>query len=123
MLTFAVSKPAYSQWIHISDLTDLSATLWFQLFDNKGCNYQFAYDTLAIPDSLLANHSYFSTNDTLPHLEKLQANQHYYLWIRALCDVFDSIIAHWINYEMWTPCEPMSHKELHFIEDFQTFLG
>lgn len=104
--------------IRIAELTASSATLMWTPNEVNGCTYMIAYDTTWIFYMNLDRSVKGMTDDSVFYLDSLLSNHHYYVYLKSHCG---SDSSGWQSFEFWTPCEPISHLDLPFTEDFQSY--
>lgn len=104
------------------ELTPTSVTLLFSVYGRADtCTLQLVFGSAPVPDSLLKSSITLSTNDSIIHFDSLIANQHYHIYLRTICEATDTMFDTWYHSDFWTPCEPLSHIDINFTEDFQPY--
>ena len=105
--------------LNISELTPYSGMLTWPGSGRENALYAVQYDSIDFLPGNENQHNYSLTSDTSQAIT-LMPNTRYYAYVATRCG---SVTGQWQRLTFLTPCIPMSHTDLPFTEDFQSYTG
>ena len=103
----------------VSELTPYSGLLTWPGSGRDNALYAVQYDNNDFVPGNENQHNFALTSDTT-YSVTLMPNTRYYAYVASRCG---SVTGQWQRLTFMTPCTPMSHTDLPFTEDFQSYTG